>query len=282
MSMELDLEKKLCRVEPVDVDYYTEATWEVRLTMTEGLEEEELHGARLALGYLDVNRQPKLYKKIRERTLENIGYGPITLDAFVYDTTGFSLLPPRSWREAVEEVDKQHLGAAMHGLAYILRRVAPSLCLGDVADIRTDVSLTEVEEGDWQSALYLYDAVEGGVGYAEKIFEGLAAAIERCRVVLDSCPCESGCPACVTALPPGVEDAELERFLAESDAARECTRSLLTALATGEVVLPEVTFHPLDGAAGPPAPPIDEEKVKLEARLGKASRVLARKRSRTH
>ena len=44
MSMELDLEKKLCRVEPVDVDYYTEAVWENRIEMTEV--EEEKDGAR--------------------------------------------------------------------------------------------------------------------------------------------------------------------------------------------------------------------------------------------
>ena len=35
MSMELDLDKKLCRVEEVDVDYYTEAVWENRIEMTE-------------------------------------------------------------------------------------------------------------------------------------------------------------------------------------------------------------------------------------------------------
>ena len=72
MSMELDLAKKLCHVEPVDVDYYTECVWESRVAITESLEQYDLNGATLDFGYINVNRQPKLYKKIRERSLENI------------------------------------------------------------------------------------------------------------------------------------------------------------------------------------------------------------------
>jgi ATP-dependent helicase YprA (DUF1998 family) len=45
MSMDLDLEKKLCRVEEVAVDYYTEAVWENRIEMTEVDEEADRHGA---------------------------------------------------------------------------------------------------------------------------------------------------------------------------------------------------------------------------------------------
>ena len=154
--MDLDLEKKLCKVDPVDVDYYTECVWESRVTLTESLERTELQSAKLEFGFVNVNRQPKLYKKIRERTLENIGYGPITLDPFVYDTTGFSIRPPDIWREAVSKIDKRHVGAALYGLSYLLQRTAPSLCLGDVKDIETDVSLSESDsdDGKWYSALY--------------------------------------------------------------------------------------------------------------------------------
>jgi DEAD/DEAH box helicase domain-containing protein len=189
MSMDLDLEKKLCRVETVDVDYYTEAVWESRVTLTESLDRAVLHGADLEFGYVNVNRQPKLYKKIRERTLENIGYGPITLDPFVYDTTGFSLHPPEDWRRAVEAVDKRHVGAALYGLSYILKRTAPSLCLGDIQNIETDVSLKELEGNKWHSALYLYDTIEGGVGYSEKIFEVFEEALKLCRAIIDECSC---------------------------------------------------------------------------------------------
>jgi len=282
MSMDLDLEKKLCRVEPVDVDYYTEAVWESRVTLTESLDRYEQHDAALEFGYVNVNRQPKLYKKIRERTFENIGYGPITLDPFIYDTTGFSMHPPLRWREAVGQRDKRHIGAALHGLSYILKRTAPSLCLGDIQNIETDVSLTELDQGKWESALYLYDTIEGGVGYAEKIFEIFAEALQLCLDIVDQCPCAAGCPSCITALPPGVEDEELEQLLAESDAAVACTRSLLTVLLQGEVVLPEITFHQLRPTAAVNPTPPDPEAERLKQRLGKASAILQKHRARIH
>lgn len=320
MSMDLDLEKKLCRVDPVDVDYYTECVWESRVTITESLEQCVLDpaaaavsetdessrqteitggasgthdglgnhagdsgfGAKLDFGYINVNRQPKLYKKIRERTLENIGYGPITLDPFIYDTAGFALYPPVSWRDALEEYDKRHVGAALYGLAYILKRTAPSLCLCDEQNIETDVSLTEVGPGEWKSALYLFDTIEGGVGYAEKIFEVFTEALQLAQAIIDECPCAAGCPACVTSLPPGVEDEELEQLLVESNASVVCTRSLITALLTGVVVLPEVIEFAIDEkiAVIPPEP--DEDLEKLRHRLGKAGKILQQKRARLH
>ena len=324
MSMDLDLEKKLCRVDPVDVDYYTECVWESRVTLTESLEQQivgqavpdaaegvtdqaqpdlqELppqtdnllsraqpltpktlpQSAQLDFGYINVNRQPKLYKKIRERTLENIGYGPITLDPFIYDTAGFALYLPVAWREAVEANDKRHIGASLYGLAYILKRTAPSLCLCDERNIETDVSLTEVAPGEWKSALYLFDTIEGGVGYAEKIFEVFTEALKLAQAIIDDCPCAAGCPACVTALPPGVTDEELEQLLVESNASVVCTQSLITALLTGEIIVPDVTEFAIDEKITIIPPEPDEEFEKLKDRLGKAGKILQQKRARIH
>ena len=284
MSMDLDLEKKLCRVDPVEVDYYTECVWESRVTLTESLEKRQVRDAKLEFGYINVNRQPKLYKKIRERTLENIGYGPITLDPFIYDTTGFSFRVPDAWRAAVVAIDKRHLGAALHGLSYVLQRTAPSLCLGDVKNIETDVSLTEVEEekGEWYSAMYLYDTIEGGVGYAEKIFEIFEDALKLCKAVIDECQCVAGCPSCVPAVPPGVDDLELEQLLVESNASVACTKSLLETLLTDGLVLPDVKTHELPARVRIDPPEEDADLLKLKERLGQAGKILRKKRSRIH
>lgn len=294
MSMELDLEKKLCRVDPVNVDYYTDAVWDSRVSITESIEEYRLppietegaaerpEAGRLEFGYINVNRQPKLYKKIRERTLENIGYGPITLDPFIYDTAGFALYPPSGWRTAVENMDKRHTGAALYGLAYILKKTAPSLCLCDEQNIETDVSLTRLDEDDWKSALYIFDTIEGGVGYAEKIFEVFTDALKLAEAVITECPCQAGCPACVPSLPPGVTDEELEQLLSESNASVACTKSLITALLTGQTVIPEIIEFEIPDQPDivPPEPDIEAEK--LAARLSKASEILKRKRDRLH
>ena len=282
MSLDLDLEKKLCHVEEVNVDYYTEAVWENRIEMTE-VEEQKTQGeAPVKFGYVHVNKQPKLYKKIRERSFENIGYGPITLAAFEYDTTGLSLLPPATWKQALDAKDKRLLGAAMFGLSYLIRRVAPSLCMADEQDIETDVSLHEEETLRWMSSLYLYDAHEGGVGYAEKIYERLEDALRLCLRIVEECECEAGCPSCVPPLPPGVNNEELELFLTESDAAVECARSFLRALLHGVIEVPEIAVMQRRRGPALQPPPEDVETVRLENRLVKASQVLRKKRERQH
>ncbi|HMP73047.1 MAG TPA: DEAD/DEAH box helicase [Kiritimatiellia bacterium] len=282
MSMDLNLDQKLCRVEEVAVDYYTEAVWEKRIEMTDVDQETQLHHAGIRFGYVHVNKQPKLYKKIRERSYENIGYGPITLPPFEYDTTGLALLPPPDWKARMAELDARYTGAALFGLSYLLRRAAPSLCMADENDIETDVAEFETSSQTYQSSLYLYDAHEGGVGYAEKIYDRLPDALALCRDIIDQCECESGCPSCVPPLPPGVNDEHLEELLIESNAAVACARSLLTALLEGLVHDPLITL--LKRPAAPPItpPPEDEEQKKLVRRLEKSAGILRKKREREH
>ena len=98
----------------------------------------------------------------------------------------------------------------------------------------------------------------------------------------DECSCAAGCPSCVTALPPGVADEDLEQLLVESNASVACTRSLLTALLTGEVVLPDVTYHEVARSAPVTPPELDPELERLKQRLGKASKILQDKRARIH
>ncbi len=282
MSLDLDLEKKLCRVDVVNVDYYTEAVWENRIEMTHVDEDQTRHEAHVTFGAVHVNKQPKLYKKIRERSYENIGYGPITLAAFEYDTTGLSLLPPRPWLDLMDRHDKRYLGAALFGLSYLLHHTAPSLCMADQADIATDVSLQEEDESRWKSSLYLYDQHAGGVGYAEKIFERLEDALRLCRDVLNDCPCKGGCPACAPPLPPGVDNAELTELLVESNASVACTRSLLNALLDGTTAVPDITVVRRARPAAVQAPGEDPELKKLTQRLGRAAGILRQKRERLH
>lgn len=282
MSMDLDLDKKLCKVEPVDVDYFTEAVWEGRIEMTDVIDSKTINDSAINFGEVYVNKQPKLFKKIRERSFENIGYGPITLPAFEYETSGISLVPSHSWQELLAKKDRRYIGAALYGLSYIIRRVAPSLCLADLGDIGTDVSLTEHDAKEWSSAIYLYDQIEGGVGYAEKIYEQLNQALKLCRSILRDCECKSGCPSCIPTLPPGVQDESIEELLTESNAGVCCTESLLTLLIDGVNIMPEVknSGHVYVRPIQNPVP--DAEEIKFAARLDRASKILSRKRSRIY
>jgi DEAD/DEAH box helicase domain-containing protein len=282
ISLNLDLDKKLCHVEKVNVDYYTEAVWEGRVTMTDVEETQNIFDGKIDFGYITVNKQPKLYKKIRERSFENVGYGPITLEPFIYDTTGFCMFPPIKWQETMQSVDKRFIGAALYGLSYILRKTAPSQCMGDMKDIDTDVSLAEVDKAEWKSTLYLFDTHEGGVGYSERIFEAIDNILKVCLTVISECDCRSGCPACVTPLPPGVNDEELESFLVESNAAVMCTRSLLKVLIHGKIEVPEIKIEKSPISPVRQMAQEDQDLIKLNARLTKSAKIMKKKREKLH
>ena len=52
------------------------------------------------------------------------------------------------------------------------------------------------ERGD-QPTVYLFDAVPGGVGLAEKLFSVRGALVDACLETVRGCECEDGCPGCV-------------------------------------------------------------------------------------
>lgn len=281
MSLDLDLDKKLCQVCEVNVDYYTESVWESMNSMTECMESKGLNGSLVNFGYVKVNRQPKLYKKIRERSYENIGYGPITLEPFVYETTGMCIYHSETWLKEMNKVDNRYVDSALYGLSYILKRTAPVVCMGDIGDIQTDVSLVEFAEKGWKTALYLFDSSEGGVGYSEKVYENLKETLLLCKQIIDDCPCEVGCPSCVPPLPPGIKTEELQDFLLESNAAVESTKSFLISLLFADIYLPKVKIIKAkinkNNGFGK-----DKEKEKMIKQLERAADLLSKKRVRTH
>jgi DEAD/DEAH box helicase domain-containing protein len=47
------------------------------------------------------------------------------------------------------------------------------------------------------STLFLYDRFPGGLGFVEHGFRKTAEVLGACRELLETCPCDDGCPSCV-------------------------------------------------------------------------------------
>jgi DEAD/DEAH box helicase domain-containing protein len=43
----------------------------------------------------------------------------------------------------------------------------------------------------------LFDAVPGGVGLAERMYERAEELVDSARALIGGCACEAGCPACI-------------------------------------------------------------------------------------
>ena len=80
--------------------------------------------------------------------------------------------------------------------AYALRSIAPLLIMCD----REDISLLSENRSvlnDANPAILVYDNIPGGIGLSRKLYDLRNFWIERAIEVIESCQCESGCPACV-------------------------------------------------------------------------------------
>ena len=103
---------------------------------------------------------------------------------------------------ATRGLGREELAAGLSGIAHLARNLAPIYCLCDVRDIGAESHvrspLSELP------TVFLYDAVPGGVGLAEKLFDVRESLVEACLALAIACECENGCPGCVG---PQVESA---------------------------------------------------------------------------
>lgn len=83
---------------------------------------------------------------------------------------------------------------AVHGLEHALRAVAPILAGCDRGDLG---SAWAMSFGQACPAVFLFDAIPGGVGLSEALFSRMPEWTLAARRLLDGCPCTEGCPACL-------------------------------------------------------------------------------------
>jgi DEAD/DEAH box helicase domain-containing protein len=88
---ELNLEKNTVLLEPVNVDYITEARAETKVEKLSCLETRDVSGAKIGFGDLLVTSQVVGYKRINLLTYENMGEFPLDLPPTQLRTTGYWL-----------------------------------------------------------------------------------------------------------------------------------------------------------------------------------------------
>ena len=83
----------------------------------------------------------------------------------------------------------------LEGVASLLAGLAPLFLMCDPRDLGR---VTEVQSPDTGlPVMSIYENVPGGVGYAQQIHAQLPELLRAALEVIERCPCENGCPACV-------------------------------------------------------------------------------------
>jgi DEAD/DEAH box helicase domain-containing protein len=188
----LDYEEKKAFVREVKVDYYTDANMAIDLHVLHLDREREHPGLSRYYGEVTVNAKPTIFKKIKLRTHENIGSGPIHLPEEQLHTSSYWFTLEESVTTGRSTNDLQF---AMLGLANVLVHIAPLYLMCDPMDIRVvpQVKATQSKK----PTIYFYDRYPGGIGLSERLFELHGSLLEEATRLIRKCTCLSGCPACV-------------------------------------------------------------------------------------
>jgi DEAD/DEAH box helicase domain-containing protein len=219
----LDWDQLKAFVRRVQVDHFTTAMTYSRVRVLETYSESERpQGGTRSHGDVHVARKTVGYKKVKLYTSENCGYGDVHLPDIELHTCSFWVTLSgetlsRAGYRGLDVVD------GLLGLGRVMRQLAALHLMCDISDL--GVSLADPED-EWvaavgrdgrlalrgtegredleersaqliQPTLFLYDAIPGGVGFSEKLFDLFDRLLEESRSRIQSCHCESGCPSCV-------------------------------------------------------------------------------------
>ncbi|MFN2569353.1 MAG: DEAD/DEAH box helicase [Candidatus Dormibacteria bacterium] len=227
----LDWEEKRAYVHPVSVDHYTLAETHQELTVLERYMDVAASRTRRSLGEVRISRLATLYRKVRFFSHENIGSGPIVLPEQDLHTTAAWMAhdPLRLGRLSGAALD-----GGLAGAGRLLHSAACLLCMCDPRDLGIHVEPRgrpvvggaigsppllgvpapwepmEVTAGRGSGTrrrlaadvagwpvVFLYDAVPGGVGFAERCHHSHGELVSRALNILEGCACTHGCPSCV-------------------------------------------------------------------------------------
>jgi DEAD/DEAH box helicase domain-containing protein len=206
-------------VHRIDADHYTYANRAVTLKPLDVFGEAAAPGGRRRHGEVMVASLVTFYKKLKFGTDENVGWGPIDLPEIELQTTACWTSADDlrgAWRREELDVALLAAGRAMQTVASVLLMVDPR-DLGLVTQVRSPHAEAPT--------IYLYEAVPGGVGMAERLWCRHDELVAGAADLIAACACETGCPSCTGPRPAGAE-ADLDarrlalRLLAELGAPR--------------------------------------------------------------
>lgn len=105
-----------------------------------------------------------------------------------------------------QPADERYL--QIHSLEHAIRAVVPLAVVCDPFDMS---GLSQAKGPLGEPALYLYDAVEGGIGLAEAVANDLERILPSVRALLSGCSCETSCPRCIQIARCAQDNQDLSR-----------------------------------------------------------------------
>jgi len=190
-SKELDIVKKMAKVEPIYVDYYTQPVCEIHIPgMEDVVEEKTWRIANICFGDVQVIKKYTAFKKVKLYPRVVFDYGDIDLPPLTLKTEALSIKIPEDLQKRAERYGQEFLKSGLIGVAQLFLSMMTLHVMCDFGDVDAWVDISS-------NTIYLYDQVENGAGFAERAYELVETITNAAFQLVMECPCSQGCPACV-------------------------------------------------------------------------------------
>ncbi len=246
----LEGEERRVLAEAADLDYFTTPLTEKETEILEVLEKKSVGPLQAWLGRLKVTERVVGFERKRIHGQETIDQTPLDLPPVEFETVGLWWAAPRAVEETLRRRGEHFLGS-LHASEHAGISLFPILALCDRGDIGGISYPLHPQMGT--GAVFIYDGHPGGVGIAARGFADLTDLLGRVLLLIEGCPCETGCPSCVQSPKCGNGNRPLDK-----PGAARVLRLLLgkeePAVAWGEAVVVTLVAEepfPDEGLQGP-------------------------------
>jgi len=194
--VKFDFKNMVIEARQASVPYYTRARSSKNTTIIKQLDSCCIAGGPCRMGYgkLKITQKVTGYEKKLVATGKSIGIVPLDLPDLEFETLGLWMEIPDSIREEIE-AEHLHFMGGIHAIEHAAIGIMPLVVMTDRNDLG-GISIPFHEQIK-KAGVFIYDGVPGGLGLARQAFDHPVEFLEKVFEVIDSCPCENGCPSCV-------------------------------------------------------------------------------------
>ncbi len=189
-----DHEKGIVEAKKKEERYFTKALSAKSTTIIQELDSCRVNGTRIGFGNLKIIEQVTGYDRRLVAGQKSIGIMPLDLPELEFETQGLWIEIPDQVRDTIES-EFMHFMGGIHALEHAGIGIMPLLVMTDRNDLGGISIPYHSQVG--KAAVFIYDGVPGGLGFARQAFKQAREFLEKILDVVVSCPCETGCPACV-------------------------------------------------------------------------------------
>lgn len=188
----LDLDSGTALVDPFAGDWYTQAKKETTTAIESAERTERRLGLELSFGRVSVTEQVVAYQRM-SRDGKVLDLVALDLPPSTFATEAIWLLPEPGQLAGLDRMPK--LLGTLHAAEHALIALLPLWAMCDRWDIGG--LSTNVHAQTERPTVFVYDGHPGGVGITERGFAAFEGWAEDTARMIESCPCEQGCPSCV-------------------------------------------------------------------------------------